>query len=524
MKLRKPQREDVNSIKRASLRALVASEPGTGKTPVSIRSIVETPGATPAVIVCPSSVTFNWKKELSRWAPNTTAHVIEDTSSPLPKTKCDFFIISWGLLDHWEEKLRRKKVKSVVADECHMAKNPEAIRSQALYRLAKGRPGLLLLSGTPIVNNEGELEVLKAIFGHEPLIVRRLLSEVAPDIPKKKRSYLQVELRPKHRELYDKANQEFEEWLTELKEQQGDFDFTGEIANEAFIKIGYLRRIVGEAKVPAASDWVARMVRLGEPVIVFAEHSIPLRKLSKALRKQRIRHCLLNGSTSPKKRQEMVDHFQDHQFPVFLASKAGKEGITLTAARHVMFLERFFTAAEEEQAEQRCNRIGQQFETTTWFLHAADTIDDRLDEIVRRKREIVEGNLKTDTVLDTPEAAVSALIARWDKHLEAPRAAAVIGAGSPLPALPSPRDTHAVVFRGSRWVHQSAARWCKMNGYKHDSKKDYGNRFHLVIHPVSSFQSGTFELLKVSSDISVIVGKRKRAHKKLSQGRTRTLL
>lgn len=509
-RLRRFQREDVELIKKHKLRVLVASSPGTGKTLVAIRSISESAGSLPVVVICPASVVHNWKKEFGVWAPHLKVHVIEDTTTRPPRSPIDVFVISWSLLDLWEPKLSLLPIKTIVADECHMSKNPEALRSQALYRLAQDRPGLLQLSGTPMVNNESELNVLKTLFGHEPLIIRRLLEEVAPDVPIKKRAYLPVQLRPHHQTIYDQANNDFLEWLRKHKEKVDgdDADLEGSIEAEALVKIGYLRRIVGEAKVPAAADWVARMVRLGEPVIVFAEHQQPLKKLSKSLHRQRIRHCLLDGAVSTKNRQKMVDDFQAHVYPVFLCSKAGKEGITLTAARHVLFLERYFTSAEEEQAEDRSRRIGQLHPTTMWYLHAVGTVDERIDEIVRTKRDLIQRNLRSVTTVENSEVDVKTLLRQWESHLTTGQAPSRLGLGDPLPSLPRPRDTHAIVFKGSRWVKRSALLWCKMNGFEASRVIDLGNRLQLVIHPAQSFTPGKFRSFKVSEDIHVLVGDR----------------
>ena len=81
-----------------------------------------------------------------------------------------------------------------------------------------------------------------------------------------------------------------------------------------------------------------------------------LARLVKALTKQRIRHVVIDGNVSPRDREIAVRAFQAHEVPVFIGTKAAKEGITLTAARHLLFLERYWTSADEEQAEDRIRR------------------------------------------------------------------------------------------------------------------------------------------------------------------------
>lgn len=527
--LRPFQREDVDVIKRNRLRALVASSPGTGKTVVAITSIVEMARESlPALIVCPASVTHNWKNEFQEWAPGVRVHIIEDMSSPVDRDN-EVYVISWALLDPREMDLHPIGLRTIVADEVHLAKNDEALRSRALYRLTRRTPGLLALTGTPIVNRKEELEVIEALYGKKPIMIRRLLEDVAPDIPKKSRSYLYVQLRERARMEYRRAVDDFETWLRNEKEKllgEGEADEAVEraLVSEAFTKMGYLRRLVGEAKVPAASDWIARAVRMGEPIVVFVEHQVVLKKLVKSLHRQRIRHCVIEGKTSTAKRQEYIEAFQHNKYPVILCTKAGKEGITLHAARHLLFVERFFTCADEEQAEDRIRRIGQNYPTTIWYLHAPDTVDDRLDAIVRSKRKIISQNLTTVETPETERQNVMELILSWSsfvvpKNLKMTK----LGLGDPLPPLPSPATTYAVTFHGDRWSPKAAKRWCRMHGYHVERAVPLENRLRLEVHPIDIFKQKEFKSFPVCADIKVITGQRlspsneKRMRRRLQQ-------
>lgn len=516
MELREFQREDIDQILAHGLRALIASEPGTGKTIVAIKSLTGGyPQSFPAVVVCPASVTRNWARELKTWAPGVRVVLIETGNEPVPKiTRNTVILISWALLDAWWADLIHLGIRTIIADEAHFARNEETLRSQALYRLSQRTPYMLLLTGTPIVNQQQELVALKLLLGENPLMIRRILEDVAPDIPPKSRSYVPIELRPAHRADYDNADHEFEEWL--LKEREirraaglSDIEVERTLAAEALTKVGYLRRLVGEYKVPAAVDWIARAVRLGEPVVVFLEHQNVLNKLTKSLRKQRIRFGVVDGSTPPRVRQDLVDGFQAHKFPVFIGTRAAKEGITLHAARHLLFIERFFTSADEEQAEDRIRRIGQRHATTIWFLHAGDTIDDRVDQIVKIKRKIVRTAIGSADTEETPVGNVMSLLSTWNDHVHADVGKPLsLGLGEPLPPLPSPRDTHAVSFYGDRWTLGAAVRWCRMNGYEVHSRVPLVDRLKVVIHPPQFFVPQTFTVFPVSKDIRLILGRR----------------
>ena len=117
MKLRPFQRKDVNRVKRNNLRLILASSPGTGKTPIAVRSLLETGRwSLPALVVCPASVTHNWQREFTRWASGLRVQVVGDMATPLDR-HADVYVTSWALLDPREMDFHRRKLRAVVADE-----------------------------------------------------------------------------------------------------------------------------------------------------------------------------------------------------------------------------------------------------------------------------------------------------------------------------------------------------------------------------------------------------------------------
>lgn len=537
--LRPFQREDVDFIKAHGLRVLMASAPGVGKTVISIVALAETHRTSlPAVVVCPASVSLNWVREFKKWTPGLDIVHIGDGSSPIPKpTPATVYILSWALLDTRWMGLKRRGIKTVVADEAHYGRSPDALRSKAIRSLCECVPHVLLNTGTPIVNTPSELAILQDLLGStNPPMIRRLLEDVAPDIPPKTRAYIRMQLRPKHQAIYNQANDDFETWLRAEKEKLlgsglAEIEVERALAAEALAKVGYLRRLLGEFKVPAASDWIARAVRIGEPVVVFLEHQGTLKKLSRALKKQRIRHLILEGSTSVKERQKAIDAFQRYKYPVFIGTRAAQEGITLTAARHALFLERYFTSAAEEQAEDRIRRISQLKATTIWYLQAEGTIDDRIDFIVRTKRRVIRTAIGSADTAETDATNVAAMLSSWEKGAvgngaegtaegkkdtaegkkdtaEGEKNNPLLGLGEPMEPLPSPSETHAVVFKEGRWKPLAALRWCRMNGYNPEKRVVLKDRFKMVVHPAPVFEAHAFSVFQVSEDIKIIKGKR----------------
>jgi len=515
--LRAFQKEDVQFIRESGYRVLIANAPGTGKTVECLAAIAgDRKRLSPVVVVCPASVVTHWRREARKWCPGAKVCTVTDMSTPLPRRRASIYIISWSLLSQRYMELLGKRPSLLIADECHFAKSPDALRSQSLWALAKRTPHLLLLTGTPLINRRSELVTLQRMFGSaDPPMIRRLLEDVATDIPPKTRSTLHISLRPKDAARYRRAESDFAAWLeAELNKRlsAGEAEATAHraLAAESLVKVGYLRRILGESKVHAAADWAGRAVRLGEPVVLFCEHREVVRRIQVLLRRQRIGFVTVEGATPRAARQRAIDSFQAGKVPVFIGSKAAKEGITLHRARHLLFVERYFTSAEEEQAEDRIRRIGQKNPTTIWFLHALGTIDDRLSRIIESKRRLIRDAIGSADIVESEASTVVDLISAWSEHIELPTGEVTeLGLGPSLDPLPSPTDVCSLLFDGSRWTVKSARAWARMNGYHAGKTHSAGGMVKVSNHNPAHFHSGSFSPVRLSSDIQAVMGKRK---------------
>jgi SNF2 family DNA or RNA helicase len=147
--------------------------------------------------------------------------------------------------------------------------------------------------------------------------------------------------------------------------------------------------------------WIADFLASGEPLVVFARHvegqRAVIRRFPGAL------HLL--GEDSLPHREQSISAFQASDGPplIVCATRAAAQGITLTRASNVCFLELEWTPAMHDQAEDRCHRIGQRDAVTAWYLLAAETIDETMAALIQRKREIVaavtDGRQRTDASL-----------------------------------------------------------------------------------------------------------------------------
>ena len=162
----------------------------------------------------------------------------------------------------------------------------------------------------------------------------------------------------------------------------------------------------GEEVLAAALGWIEDFLEHGEPLVVFARH----REVQAALIERFPEALPLLGNDSIVQREAAVHAFQDPDGPplIVCATRVGAQGITLTRASNVAFLELEWTPAMHDQAEDRLHRIGQHDAVTAWYLLAAQTIDETMIELIGRKRGIV--GAVTDGRRDESEALVQSVV------------------------------------------------------------------------------------------------------------------
>ncbi|MFL5817384.1 MAG: DEAD/DEAH box helicase [Conexibacter sp.] len=397
-------------------RAFLADEQGLGKT-VEALAALEADGAFPAVVVCPASLKLNWERETARWLPHRSVAVVEGRVAVPPRA--DVLILNYEIVATQREMLARRRPRALVLDESHYCKNPQAKRTRAVRRLAEGMPRdalRLALTGTPVLNHADELISQLRVLGRledfgsgarfraqfrGPLteerlhwhlrrrcFVRRRKSEVLPQLPDKRQVVVPVAL-DNERE-YRLAEDDVIAWLREqpLDLSELNAKIAATLRAQRLAQLGTLQRLAARGKLHAALTWIHDFLASGEPLVVFARHV----EVQEAVL-ERFPHALhLLGRDSTDAREATVRRFQeDGDAPqlIVCATRVAAQGITLTRASNVAFLELEWTPAMHDQAEDRCHRIGQHDAVTAWYLLAAGTIDETMARLIARKRGLV---------------------------------------------------------------------------------------------------------------------------------------
>jgi SWI/SNF-related matrix-associated actin-dependent regulator 1 of chromatin subfamily A len=184
---------------------------------------------------------------------------------------------------------------------------------------------------------------------------------------------------------------------------------------EALTQMTMLRQVAAKGKIEEVSEWLTDFTETGKKLVLFVNHQEILKTVKKILQDQGINVVTFSGEDSEKERDRSVTSFQeDANCQVIICSiKAGGEGITLTAASDVAFLEVDWKPSQLSQCEDRCHRMGQKNAVNVYYFHAHGTIDDYIFDLIEAKRKVVsldkncdDNNIKTKTIEEFKQASI----------------------------------------------------------------------------------------------------------------------
>ena len=391
-------------------------------------------GRAPVLVVAPRSLVYNWIDEAARFTPELA--VVEyggpDREGLREQLSAfDLVVTTYGTLRRDVAYLATVEFDTVILDEAQAIKNRDSQVAKA-SRLLQGRHRLAL-TGTPIENHLGELgslfeflnpgflgrmpalealatgrqasqqELALIAAGMRPFILRRTKAQVLDDLPPKTEQVLLTTLREPQRELYDRLRATYQATLLRQVETNGVAASAIQVL-EALLR---LRQVAchpglvdpsweqaGSAKLEAMFEQMSEVLEEGHKLLVFSQFTKLLAYVKKHLDAEGVPYAYLDGST--RDRGAVVERFQtDPEINVFLVSlKAGGVGLNLTAAGYVYLLDPWWNPAVEAQAIDRAHRIGQTQPVFAYRLIARDTVEEKMLELQRSKKQLAEAILE----------------------------------------------------------------------------------------------------------------------------------
>nr|VFK12839.1 MAG: Helicase conserved C-terminal domain-containing protein [Candidatus Kentron sp. LPFa]VFK30589.1 MAG: Helicase conserved C-terminal domain-containing protein [Candidatus Kentron sp. LPFa] len=415
--------------------ACLADDMGLGKTLQAITLILDRAAQGPSLVVAPTSVCLNWQAEIQRFAPTLNGIYFGGGNRQETLDQLQPFhvlICSYGLLQQEAEMLARIQWNVIVLDEAQAIKNRMTKRSQAAMALTGAFR--ILTTGTPIENHLGELwnlfrfinpgllgslekfnerfaipmerygkkdpgKRLKKLI--QPFLLRRAKSQVLEELPPRTEIVLHVEMSSEESAFYEVLRQQAVQQIeqTDGPIEQKNFRILAELMR--------LRRaccnsrlVMPESAIPSTK--LALFHKVSEEllenrhkVLVFSQFVDHLTIIRQSLDQRGVAYQYLDGSTPPKERKRRVDAFQSGEGDIFLISlKAGGLGINLTAADYVIHMDPWWNPAVEDQASDRAHRIGQQRPVTIYRLVTKGSIEEKIVDLHRHKRDLADDLLE----------------------------------------------------------------------------------------------------------------------------------
>ena len=426
------------------LNGILADDMGLGKTLQAltlIQKAKEKHKKQPALVVCPTSVVFNWENEIEKFAPELTYLSLSgaDRKKNFEKIKdYDIVITSYALVRRDIDDLGKIDFRFVILDESQNIKNPESQTAQAVKKLNAGHK--LALSGTPIENKLEELWSVfdflmpgflfnKSDFNYRyanpimeredktvekrlksqiyPFILRRMKRDVAKDLPDKVENIAYCELTPEQKDFYLEVMDSTKEELFKSIQQNG----LEKSRMSIFSALLRLRQIcchpklydkelkkgaMESGKFEYLKDFLEEVISEKHRILLFSQFVDMLDIIKEWLEKSGIKYEYLTGKT--KNRQEVVERFNnDTTIPIFLISlKAGGTGLNLTGADYVVHYDPWWNPAVEDQATDRAYRIGQTKKVFVYRFITKGTVEEKIQKLKMRKRSLVDSVISVD--------------------------------------------------------------------------------------------------------------------------------
>ena len=422
----------LHTLKDYGFNGILADDMGLGKTLQIITLLDSLETKRPSLVVCPSSLIYNWEDEVHKFSKKLPVTCItgnmQTRSELIKEIKQGLYVTSYDYMRRDFELYQEIEFEYVILDEAQYIKNQKTKNAQSVKTLKTRHK--LALTGTPIENSLAELWSIfdflmpQYLFNYHyfqkqyendivknsdeektkqlkklvtPFILRRNKKEVLTELPDKIEQNMILPFNDEEEKLYVANLAKVNEELQQL------YDIEGSDKLQILKMLTRLRQLCLEprlvydninqpsSKLKACMELIKTMQENKQKVLLFSSFTSVLDLIAEECQKAGITYYMLTGSTNKEDRKELVSRFQKDDTTLFLISlKAGGTGLNLTSAEAVIHFDPWWNVSAQNQATDRAYRIGQKNNVQVFNLVMKDSVEEKIIELQKRKKELAD--------------------------------------------------------------------------------------------------------------------------------------
>ena len=447
----------LEKLRRMYLNGILADDMGLGKTIQAICAIIQSQNEKiePSIVVCPTSLLYNWKEEINKFSPDSLVKIIDGNPQNRKKeissiSNKDIVITTYTLMQKDIEFYKKINFSYLILDEAQHIKNRDTRNAKSVKLLHSTHK--LILTGTPIENSLDELwslfdflmpsflssydrfsekyvrptaDILKHNIEYlkrkvTPFILRRMKEDVLKELPPVSEIVYYCKLTETQHQLYSSYAQSARDELTKLVKKDGfekiqihvlaTLTRLKQICCHPAIFAKETKEVGDSAKYEMLLELVQNLIEANHKTVIFSQYTKMLHIIREDFLQRGISFSYLDGTSN--NRLDIVKEFNENfDKKVFLVSlKAGGTGLNITGADTVIHYDMWWNPAVENQATDRVHRIGQKKNVSSYKLITVNTIEEKIVEMQKRKKGLVK------KVVSCDDEAISKLT--WEEVLE----------------------------------------------------------------------------------------------------------